>query len=70
MIVVSIFMACRTSLGVMYSVFILHFMLLWSFKQRSVVVSASTVVLLSIPYIEFKTKCVNTNLDEIFQNLK
>ena len=67
MIVVSISMACRTSLGVTYSLCILHFMLLWSCKQRSVV-SASTVVLL-IPYIEFKTRCVNTNLDEIFQNL-
>ena len=64
MAVVSMFMACRTSLGVTYSVRILHFMLLWSCKQRSVI-SASTVILLLIPYIEFKTRCVNTNLDEI-----
>ena len=44
-------------------------MLLWSCKQRRVVVSASIFVLLLIPYIEFKTRWVNTKLDEIFQTL-
>jgi hypothetical protein len=44
----------------------LRFLLLWSCKQRSVVVSASTVVLPLIPFIEFKTRCFSTNLDEIF----
>lgn len=69
MIVVSVFMVCRTSLGVTFLVLILQFILLWSCKLRSVIVSASTVVLLLIPYIEFRTRCVNTSLDEICQNL-
>lgn len=41
-------------------------MVFLSCKQRSVVVSASLVVRLLIPYIEIKTMYISTNLDEMF----